>query len=292
MAVPIVSAFLVVLIILIMLLAAYTDPGILARQRENPSFSLAQQTKQNFQCIRSPNGTNCNPKFKNENLNFDLNSKKRQTYLTINKGFPVVLKTCETCLIIRPPRSTHCEDCDNCVERFDHHCPWLGSCVGKRNYKYFYLFICLLNLLTFYIIAFSAFQIHSNVSVLQRKFNVLNLDSGSVNSEISKRSLFTEVKANHGISNGFDIRVGKANETENFFDFVEKNYHLNNLTRDGFELEAKGDHKHLFYWKSKYLESKHNRILNAEEDYFYLSASQKALISRSEIENDLFALSK
>jgi palmitoyltransferase ZDHHC9/14/18 len=106
-----------------MFITAFTDPGLIPRRdckelKNNPHFS-------EFRLMR-----------------------------IIQNGYPRVYKFCITCQIIRPLRSTHCGDCNNCVERFDHHCPWIGSCVGKRNYRYFYIFITLLNVLTIYIIAF------------------------------------------------------------------------------------------------------------------------------------------
>ena len=74
------------------------------------------------------------------------NNKKSVIKINI-KGHMVNLNYCYTCFHFRPPRTSHCAECDNCVEKFDHHCLWMGTCVGKRNYKYFYLVLSLTTIL-------------------------------------------------------------------------------------------------------------------------------------------------
>ncbi|EEC69275.1 hypothetical protein EE612_059568 [Oryza sativa] len=49
--------------------------------------------------------------------------------------------TCTYCRVIQPPRTRHCHDCDKCVLQFDHHCVWLGTCIGKKNHCRFWWYI-------------------------------------------------------------------------------------------------------------------------------------------------------
>ncbi|GAA5961039.1 hypothetical protein JCM8115_002667 [Rhodotorula mucilaginosa] len=74
------------------------------------------------------------------------------------KGY-VASKWCPTCHAYRPPRTSHCRLCDNCVERTDHHCAFLNNCIGRRNYRPFIVFLTSAVVCAFYAIAFTIYHV-------------------------------------------------------------------------------------------------------------------------------------
>jgi palmitoyltransferase ZDHHC9/14/18 len=45
------------------------------------------------------------------------------------------LDICDTCGALTPDHMdiSHCYMCGYCIEGLDHHCPWMGQCIGKQN---------------------------------------------------------------------------------------------------------------------------------------------------------------
>ncbi|KYQ96686.1 hypothetical protein DLAC_03975 [Tieghemostelium lacteum] len=78
---------------------------------------------------------------KNFKRNKIKTKKREKRVIYFENGNCVSIQYCKTCNIQRPPRSSHCGECDRCVLDFDHHCPWIGNCVGRGNYKMFCYFV-------------------------------------------------------------------------------------------------------------------------------------------------------
>lgn len=66
--------------------------------------------------------------------------EQRAHFFTLMENYDINT-LCLECQIVRTPRSRHCFHCNQCVDVFDHHCPWINNCVGKGNYKQFFAYI-------------------------------------------------------------------------------------------------------------------------------------------------------
>ena len=63
---------------------------------------------------------------------------------------------CNECQFYVERRSSfcHCDKCGICIEGQDHHCAWIGKCVGKNNAISFYIFAVAVVFSSIYILMF------------------------------------------------------------------------------------------------------------------------------------------
>jgi len=147
-----------------LLRTAWSDPGVIPRATPEEAAYIEKMSLEMQAAEHQQHGYRPPPRI----LEIQVN------------GVPMKLKYCFTCKIFRPPRASHCSLCDNCVENFDHHCPWVGNCVGKRNYKFFFLFVSSLTVLCVYIFCFAIVHLVLLSKKREGFLNALSYSPGTV----------------------------------------------------------------------------------------------------------------
>ncbi|XP_041929008.1 palmitoyltransferase ZDHHC14-like isoform X2 [Alosa sapidissima] len=191
-AIPVIGGVLFGFVLGTLLRTSFSDPGVLPRATPDEAADLERQ-------IDVANGS----------TSTGYRPPPRTREVVIN-GQTVKLKYCFTCKIFRPPRASHCSLCDNCVERFDHHCPWVGNCVGRRNYRFFYMFILSLSFLTIFIFAF----VLTHVILRSHSIGFLSALKDSPASVLEVVVCFFSVWSIVGLS-GFHTYLIGSNQTTN-----------------------------------------------------------------------------
>eukprot|EP00927_Polykrikos_kofoidii_P065400 TRINITY_DN61155_c0_g1_i1.p1 TRINITY_DN61155_c0_g1~~TRINITY_DN61155_c0_g1_i1.p1 ORF type:complete len:455 (-),score=38.54 TRINITY_DN61155_c0_g1_i1:143-1507(-) len=123
---PILTGAVFVSTVIFMLLTSCTDPGIIPRHALQVAVIGLEHEVAEVVGVEPPL--------------IDADSADPICPLTDNlhlRGF----RWCTTCKTVRPPRASHCRDCDNCILTHDHHCPFVNNCIGQRNYPFFAMFL-------------------------------------------------------------------------------------------------------------------------------------------------------
>ncbi|KAH9816721.1 DHHC palmitoyltransferase-domain-containing protein [Melampsora americana] len=130
--------YLYLLMLSSMFITSWTDPGIIPRSLDpEPEYEEIE--------IHSDHEDD-EVRLSKEHRRTRMERCAKPLWIEIGNQ-SIMTKWCPTCRTYRPPRTSHCRLCNNCVEQSDHHCTFLNNCIGRRNYFTFLIFLLVTTIL-------------------------------------------------------------------------------------------------------------------------------------------------
>lgn len=136
------ALFVCIVVELYLMRIAGRNPGVVALAKDNDledqSVELIDLTRDRGSFVdNEPNikvrpTADINPSINQSTLLFDAVPLPRRRY-------------CEICQIEQPYRTKHCSQCEACIAKYDHHCFWIGGCVGELNLRTFFVMLVIQN---------------------------------------------------------------------------------------------------------------------------------------------------
>lgn len=154
---------------------------------------------------------------------------------------------CVVCECLRPPRSWHCNTCDICILKRDHHCTFFTCCVGYYNHRYFMLF-------TLYMFIAMVYSLYYNIKFISMIF--------TFNYFLVVKFVFPLVSFMFDRDEGVYILLIVVNVVVACFSGFLFLYHLNNILRGRVVYESNTYTNDFIYnmgWKLNLVEVFGNR---------------------------------
>lgn len=110
-----------------------------------------------------------------------------------------VIKYCPITFILLEDNSRYCLICQKYIKGFNHHCYWVGNCVGENNFNKFMFFICLCianigyNLLLIIIYFMPAFLVKLFNKNEENEFDIYNSIADNENEVRDEESILYRV---------------------------------------------------------------------------------------------------
>lgn len=70
-----------------------------------------------------------------------ISDKLKEDWLTIIENDVNINDLCPYCKTVKEATIKHCHLCGHCIKNFDHHCNWIGKCIGENNKQFFFFFL-------------------------------------------------------------------------------------------------------------------------------------------------------